>query len=93
MDSIWDDIAEAPDDIADNTMYLTLNLARVLAYKKEGLVLSKKEGGEWAINNLPKDFHSLITDAMREYEESAKINYDINLAKKYAENMINQIRG
>ena len=93
MDSIWDDIAEAPDDIADNTMYLTLNLARVLAYKKEGLVLSKKEGGEWAINNLPQEFHSLITDAMREYEESAEIDYDIELAKRYAEYLINEIRG
>ena len=60
MDSIWEDIADAREDILDNTMYITLNLARVLAYKNEGLILSKKEGGEWAIKNVPEEYHSLI---------------------------------
>ena len=41
MDSIKDDIAEAEDDILDNTMYITLNLARVLAYIKEEKILSR----------------------------------------------------
>ena len=36
MDSIWNDIAKAADEITENTMYLTLNLARVLAYKEGG---------------------------------------------------------
>ncbi|MBR5996331.1 MAG: DUF4111 domain-containing protein [Eubacteriaceae bacterium] len=42
-----------------------------LAYKKEGLVLSKKEGGEWAIDHLPEEYHPLIRAAMREYSKSA----------------------
>ena len=92
MDSIWNDIAEAPENITEDTMYLTLNLARVLAYKEEGLVLSKKEGGEWAISHLPAEYHPLINDALREYSENAAIVYDEALAKRYAEYMIRRIQ-
>ena len=34
------------EEITQYPMYLTLNLARVLAFREEGVVLSKKEGGE-----------------------------------------------
>ena len=92
MDAIWDDIAEAPEDIETNTMYITLNLARVLAYKKEQLVLSKKEGGEWAIKNLPQEYHVLICDALREYSDGADVSYDLHMAREYAEYMIRSIK-
>ena len=92
MDSIWNDIAEAPENITKDTMYLTLNLARVLAYKEEGLVLSKQEGGEWAVSNLPAEYHPLINDAIREYSESAPVVYDEVLARRYAEYAIKRIR-
>lgn len=91
MDSIRNDIAEAVDEIGDNTMYLTLNLARVLAYKEEDLVLSKKEGGNWALMNTPTQFHPLIQDAMTEYAESKNIVYDSELAKQYAAYMLDRI--
>ncbi len=91
MDSIRDDIADAPDDIAENTMYLTLNLTRVLAYKKDKLILSKKEGGEWALKNLPQKYHALITDALREYASDADVTYDFDLARNYAGYMLEQM--
>ena len=91
-DSIWYDIEGAPEEITGNTMYLTLNLARVLAYKEEGLVLSKQEGGEWAIRHLPPEYHPLIADAMREYSESADAAYDKALAKRYAEYAVRRIK-
>ena len=92
MDSLWHDIEGAAEEITENPMYLTLNLARVLAYQEDGLVLSKKEGGEWAIKTLPLEYHPLITDAMREYSESAEVIYDNALAKKYAEYVIKRIQ-
>jgi streptomycin 3"-adenylyltransferase len=39
-------------------MYLILNLARVLAFMKDGLVLSKREGGEWGLKNLPEKYRT-----------------------------------
>ena len=92
MDSIWYDVENAADEITKYPMYLTLNLARVLAYKEEGLVLSKKEGGEWAISHLPSEYCPLIGDAICEYCENAGVVYDELLAKRYAEYAINRIR-
>ena len=91
IDSIWNDIADAEEEITANPMYLILNLARVLAYIKDGLVLSKKEGGEWALKNVHERYHSLIQDALIEYAEDRNIFYDTNLAKDYAKYMVNQI--
>ena len=91
MDSIWFDVEGAAEEITEYPMYLTLNLARVLAYKEDGLVLSKKEGGEWALEHLPSEYRPLITDAMREYSENAEIVYDDVLAKRYAEHVIRKL--
>ena len=91
MDSIWEDIADAREDILDNTMYITLNLARVLAYKNEGLILSKKEGGEWAIKNVPEEYHSLIKAAMSEYADANDVSYEYDIAKQYAGYMLQEI--
>ena len=92
MDSIWNDIVEAPEEITENTMYLTLNLARVLAFAKDGLVLSKKEGGEWGLKNIPEEYHRLIEDALSEYGSSVVPQYDMELAVEYAEYMIQSIK-
>ena len=91
IDSIWNDIAEAEEEITDNPLYIILNLARVLAYIKDGLVLSKKEGGEWALKNVHERYHSLIQDALIEYAEDRNIFYDTNLAKDYAKYMEGEI--
>ena len=72
-------------------MYLTLNLARVLAYKKEGVILSKKEGGEWALANLPEEYHPLIEAALKEYSDAVPVEYDLELAKQYAGYMLSRI--
>ena len=91
MDSIWFDVEGAAEEITEYPMYLTLNLARVLAYKEEGLVLSKKEGGDWALEHISAEYRPLIADAMREYSEGADIVYDDDLAKRYAEYVIKQL--
>ena len=92
MDSIWFDIAEATEDITEDTMYLTLNLARVLAFAKDNLVLSKKEGGDWGLKNVPEKYRSLISEALSEYESNTKPEYDKELAVKYAEYCISNLR-
>ena len=92
MDSLWFDVEGAAEEIVKYPTYLTLNLTRVLAFKEEGLVLSKKEGGEWAIERLPAEFRPLIMNALRAYTESAEVIYDNDLAVRYAEYMIGRIR-
>ena len=84
------DIADAEDDIAEDTMYLTLNLARVYAWQQEGKVLSKKEGGEWGLKNLPEKHHELLRKALSEYRGETP-GYDIGAAKEYAGAMLRLI--
>ena len=92
IDSIWNDIADAEDEITDNPMYIILNLARVFAYLQDRFVLSKKEGGEWAIGTIPEIYHSLLQNALKEYADGKDTEYDMSCAKEYAKYMTEQIK-
>lgn len=93
LDSIWGDIENAPEEIAENPMYLILNLCRVLAYKKEGLIVSKQEGGEWGLKNVDRpEYQALIASALKEYESNVTMELDLEVAKKFAEYILGEIR-
>lgn len=91
LDSIRDDIAGAREEIAGSTMYLTLNLARVLAWMSEGVVLSKKEGAEWGLRNLPAKYRPLLSSALEDYTGASGVRYDTDLAEDYADYMLGRI--
>ena len=91
VDSIWYDVEGALEEIAENTTYLTLNLARVLVYLREDQVLSKQEGGEWGLRNLPEKYHELLREALKEYQ-GGEPAYDVELAKEYAQFMLSEIK-
>ena len=91
MDAIWYDISDATEEIVDNTMYITLNLARVLAWQRDGSVLSKQEGGEWGLKNLSEKYHGLLREALSEYRGETP-GYDISVAEDYAKEMRDLIR-
>ena len=92
LDSLLYDVAGAAEEIMEYPMYLSLNLARVMAWREEGLVLSKKEGGEWALQHLPEEYRPLLLAALRDYSEAVEIVYDESLAKRYAEYAIKRIK-
>lgn len=91
IDSIWFDIENAKEDIVENPMYIILNLCRVLAYLQEGLILSKKTGGEWGIKMLPERFGELIESALQDYVSDNKMKDDIEMAAEFADYMIDRI--
>lgn len=92
FDSIWSDIEGAETEIMDNPTYIILNLCRVLAYKKEELILSKKEGGKWGLCNVPEKYQILIVQALDEYVSDKSAEWDENNAREYASYMLKQIR-
>lgn len=53
FDSIWNDIKDSKDKVLNHPVYIILNLCRVLAFKRDKVILSKAEGGHWGILNLP----------------------------------------
>lgn len=70
-DSIIYDIENAEEDIVENPVYTILNLCRVFAYKKDDLILSKKDGGNWGIKHLDKQYAGLIKNALDMYQGGA----------------------
>jgi predicted nucleotidyltransferase len=66
---------ESPEDIGYNVpVYWVLGSCRILAFIREGRVLSKLEGGRWALANLPKEHHNLIGQALSCYQGKEKEN-------------------
>lgn len=92
FDSIWEDVAGAAEDIADNPTYVILNLCRVLAYKEDGLILSKREGGEWGLKNVPEKHHPLIISALNDYASTKRIEWDLTGGRQFAEYMLERIK-
>jgi len=91
FDSIWYDIECAEEDILENPVYVILNLCRVLAFKKENLILSKQEGGNWGLSHVPETYSNLIQQALDEYASVNTMELNEKEAMEYANYMIAQI--
>lgn len=53
--------------------YVVLNPCRALAFLAEGILMSKKEGGEWALSHLPREFSTLINQALMAYSDAGRV--------------------
>ena len=91
LDSIRADVADAMDRILENPVYVTLNLCRVMAFTREGLILSKQEGGKWGMGNLPWACHSIIEGALEAYATDRKMQVSREKALKFARFMLDRI--
>jgi len=91
FDSIRCDIAQAEEDILSDPVYVVLNLCRVLAYKREKLILSKAEGGRWGMEKLPEGYRGLVGQALAGYENGTPVCPDERLAAEYAAYMLDEI--
>ena len=65
--SILADLEWSKSLLASNPIYPILNACRVLAYLREGKILSKDEGGRWAIEHLPSPMLPVARSAMSVY--------------------------
>lgn len=91
LDSNWGDIANSEEDITKNPTYSILNLCRFYAYIKDGLTLSKYDGGKWAQNNLEWN-SKLILSAMNDYMEDINPQYDTSELYDFAKKAIHDIK-
>ena len=88
MDSIRYDVEGAREDILENPVYVILNLCRVVAFIKDNLITSKKQGGEWGISNLSPEYRELIKAALESYASDKDMVMDWELADRFAEEMV-----
>lgn len=61
------DVYDALDALERDPVYAILNTCRTLAFLREGSILSKAEGGEWALQHLPEPLRSIIRTALESY--------------------------
>lgn len=67
-------------------VYAVLNFCRILVYMEEGRITSKREGGEWALKNVPHTFNPLIKEALKEYMQSGSAQYvDCQVLKQFGQ--------
>ena len=90
--SIWSDIAGAKEEILEEPIYIILNLCRVAAFLKNDLIISKKQGGEWALQNLPAQYHTLISNAVQNYMLGNEMDVDYTEAQNFADYMLQMIK-
>lgn len=92
IDSILCDIEGAKEEILEEPVYMILNLCRVAAFLKNDLIISKKQGGEWALQNISAQYKSLISNAIQSYSLGTEMNIDKMEAQKFADYMLQMIR-
>ena len=86
--SICADVENAADVILEDPVYIILNLCRVLAFVKDGLYLSKEKGGQWGMERLPSEYHSVIEQALQCYTSEKDMVIEKEDAEFFAERLL-----
>ena len=89
--SIWDDFLWARARAADNPPYFILNACRIAAYLLDARLCSKEEGGAWALNTLPADFHMLISQALSSYRGDESQPFDADALEQFGASLQKEI--
>lgn len=90
IDSIVNDVKNAQEDVLDNPVSVILNLCRVLAYLREGAVLSKKQSGEWGLHHLPKEYDAVISAALQSYNHGTTFEIQKQDAAAFCHYAVNE---
>lgn len=91
LDSIRYDVENAAADIAENPVYVILNLCRVIAYLRDGVILSKKSGGEWGLSLLPTRYHAILRAALSAYTMGDTYPHAPMTEQQFANEMLAEI--
>ena len=92
LDSIVKDVENAREDILGDPVYAALNLCRVLAFASDGVVLSKREGGEWGMDRLPEEYRGVVSGALAAYNSDAAMPLNEPTAARFAAYMLQEIK-
>lgn len=90
--SILADVDWALERLADNPVYVVLNLCRIYRYLVEDYVGSKDEGGIWALAYLPEEHRSFVHQALQVYRGNAPVmNCDCNHLAHFVDSLYEKI--
>ena len=92
IDSVMKDVDEGLSAIHENPIYSVLNACRTLAFLCEGCILSKDEGGAWALQHLPQDLHGIVTAALAQRHGTSEVTWQPATLDTFAKAMLNLLR-
>lgn len=91
-DSLWYDTQDAAEHILQDPVYVILNLCRVLAYAKEGLILSKEQGGAWGVTHLAASHVPLVKKALAAYTQDQHCCFSADQSAAFAADLLEEIK-
>ena len=89
--SIHMDVQNAPEHLHEKPVYYVLNLCRAVAFLREDVLLSKKEGGEWALKHMDPAHQRVIQAALNAYKTGLGMNYDEGLAEAFCYDALSEL--
>lgn len=63
----------------------------MLAFKNDGLILSKEQGGLWGMKNLYKKYEPLIDEALKVYRNEKNLDFNEQILLSFCNYMIEKI--
>jgi streptomycin 3"-adenylyltransferase len=87
IDSVMKDVDEALSAIHENPVYAVLNACRTLAFLCDGHVMSKDEGGAWALQHLPPELHGVVMIALEQRRGATEMAWQPGMLDTFAESM------
>ena len=91
LSSIRQDVQDAAEHLHEKPVYYVLNLCRAVAYQRENLFLSKKDGGEWALKHMDASHQRVIQAALNAYETGLGMSYDDGLAESFCYDALSEL--
>lgn len=92
LDSIHRDATGACREIRDDPVYGVLNLCRVRAAVEQGLVLSKEQGGRWALEHIEEMFRPLVRRALEAYAGNGEMELGKGEGEEFCTEMLGPLR-
>lgn len=77
------DLKDSLEDMSDDPVYAVLNLCRSWAFSVDGLILSKQEGGEWALERASASQRAIVEQALEQYKSGNEESWDTNKLDKF----------
>jgi predicted nucleotidyltransferase len=91
LDSVLQDWYSVRDHIGANPVYSILNACRVYAYLRDGLITSKQEAGEWALDVLTDPDCAAVENALKIYRGDSGTAFDERALRHFATDMTARI--
>ncbi|MBR0409211.1 MAG: DUF4111 domain-containing protein [Clostridia bacterium] len=89
--SIRQDVQDAAEHLHEKPVYYVLNLCRAVAFERENLMLSKKEGGQWALKHMESCHQRVIQAALNAYETGLGMSYDEGQAENFCYDALSEL--